>query len=108
MQAIRDVQSFEHASMTLSLCLLYLQQEKLNIETAVTEVINVINISSGILDLSPDDSMLRKITKNLTKVGNLYLFNPQDKLLETPENDTLYQIRYNLRIAIDYITKNYV
>ena len=107
MTSIHEIQSFQHSIMTLSLCLLHLEKDDLSIDKSLHEALVIVNISNSLTDLVPADRMLKTITKNLNKVSNAYISNPQSTLLDIPVHDTLYQLRYNLRITLDYIIHHY-
>lgn len=102
-----DTQTVQSFILTLSLCSLHFERDNLKVDTALSEALSVINIANGIVDFIPDDRHLSLIVTNLKKVGNNYIINPRTSLLDTPVNDTLFQLRYNLRIVIDYLSKTY-
>lgn len=102
-----DTEHFQNAALTLSLCLLHFQSDDLQVISSLDEALSVVNIASGLQDLNPKDKTLEIITKNLKLVSLNYVSKPQIKLSETPIQDTLFQLIYNLRIALDYIRMNY-
>lgn len=102
-----DTQTVQNFILTLSLCLLHFEKDDLRLDSALTEALSVVNIANGIIDFIPDDRQLSIIVSNLKKVGNNYIITPLTSLLETPVDDTLFQLRYNLRIVIDYLKKHY-
>lgn len=107
MTGTHEIQTFQHSIMTLSLCLIHFENDDLSIDKSLHEALVIVNISNSLNDLVPSDTVLETITRNLNKVSHSYISNPQSHLLETPVNDVLYQLRYNLRIALDYIIKKY-
>lgn len=102
MQQIKDVKSFQEAIVTLSLCLLNFQEENLNEYDLIQESLYIINICNGIQELSPDDKTLEIIANNLKKVSIHYIESPQIKSLNI-EDDKIFQMRYNLRIMLNYL-----
>lgn len=102
MQQIKDVKSFQEAIVTLSLCLLNFQEENLNEYNLIQESLYIINICNGIQELSPDDKTLEIIANNLKKVSIHYIESPQIKSLYI-EDDKIFQMRYNLRIMLNYL-----
>lgn len=107
MLTVHDMQTVQNFILTLSLCSLHFERDNLKIDSALSEALSIINIANGIGDFLPDDRHLALIVSNLKKVGNNYLINPLTSLLDTPVNDTLFQLRYNLRIVIDYLSTKY-
>jgi len=107
MTTAHDIQTFQNFILTLSLCNLHFERDDLSIDTALSEALSVVNIANSLQDFNPNDRQLGCIVGNLKKVAHNYIINPLTDLQNTPVNDTLFQLRYNLRIAIDYLTNNY-
>lgn len=107
MRTTHDIQTFQSFILTLSLCLLHFERDDLSIDTALEEALSVVNIAHSLNEFHPNDRQLGFIVSNLKKVSHNYIVHPLTDLLDNPVNDSLFQLRYNLRIAIDYLTKNY-